>query len=188
VISCENNLATLKKLVPGISLVTVGDYLREKEQKNIFPSQINYDRRVVVAEDECTVEDFDMIREKSVSRICHHFRLTNGNLEWIASTGNVSELTVYETEPKLIKESEIFNSWNRINVISAEAGMGKSVMLKFMKNQYSSCSWVLSISLRSHFSFFTNHKILKKFVVSFFNITVMPTGTIFLKKVLPKYF
>jgi uncharacterized protein YjgD (DUF1641 family) len=40
-------------------------------------------------------------------------------------------------------------------VISAEAGMGKSVMLKFMKNQYSSCSWVLSISLRSHFSFFT---------------------------------
>jgi ankyrin repeat protein len=155
VISCQNNLATLKKLVPGISLITVGDYLREKEQKNIFPSQINYDKRVVVAEDECTVEDFDMIREKSVSRICHHFRLTNENLEWIASTGNVSELTVFETEPKLIKESEIFNSWNRINVISAEAGMGKSVMLKFMKNQYSSCSWVLSISLRSHFSFFT---------------------------------
>jgi hypothetical protein len=158
VISCQNNLATLKKLVPGISLVTVGDYLREKEQKNISPSQINYDKRVVVAEDECTVEDFDMIREKNVSRICHHFRLTNENLEWIASTGNVSELTVFETEPKLIKESEIFNSWNRINVISAEAGMGKSVMLKFMKNQYSSCSWVLSISLRSHFSFFTESK------------------------------
>jgi ankyrin repeat protein len=158
VISCKNNLATLKKLVPGISLITVGDYLREKEQKNISPSQINYDKRVVVAEDECTVEDFDMIREKNVSRICHHFRLTNENLEWIASTGNVSELTVLETEPKLIKEWEIFNSWNRINVISAEAGMGKSVMLKFMKNQYSSCSWVLSISLRSHFSFFTESK------------------------------
>jgi ankyrin repeat protein len=158
VISCKNNLATLKKLVPGISLITVGDYLREKEQKNISPSQINYDKRVVVAEDECTVEDFDMIREKNVSRICHHFRLTNENLEWIASTGNVSELTVFETEPKLIKEWEIFNSWNRINVISAEAGMGKSVMLKFMKNQYSSCSWVLSISLRSHFSFFTESK------------------------------
>jgi ankyrin repeat protein len=155
VISCQNNLATLKKLVPGISLITVGDYLREKEQKNISPSQINYDKRVVVAEDECTVEDFDMIREKNVSRICHHFRLTNENLEWIASTGNVSKLSEYETEPKLIKESEMFNSWNRINVISAEAGMGKSVMLKFMKNQYSSCSWVLSISLRSHFSFFT---------------------------------
>jgi ankyrin repeat protein len=157
-ISCQNNLATLKKLVPGISLVTVGDYLREKEQKNISPSEINYDKRVVVAEDECTVEDFDMIREKNVSRICHHFRLTNENLEWIASTGNVTDLIKYVTEPKLIKESEIFNSWNRINVISAEAGMGKSVMLKFMKNQYSSCSWVLSISLRSHFSFFTESK------------------------------
>jgi hypothetical protein len=53
-----------------------------------------------------------------------------------------------------VKESEIFNSWNRINVISAEAGMGKSVMLKFMKNRYPSCSWVLDVSLRSHFSFF----------------------------------
>jgi ankyrin repeat protein len=53
-----------------------------------------------------------------------------------------------------VKESEIFNSWNRINVISAEARMGKSVMLKFMKNRYPSCSWVLDVSLRSHFSFF----------------------------------
>jgi ankyrin repeat protein len=61
---------------------------------------------------------------------------------------------VFETEPKLIKESEIFNSWNRINVISAEAGMGKSVMLKFMKNRYPFCSWVLDVSLRSHFPFF----------------------------------
>jgi hypothetical protein len=33
VISCENNLATFQKLVPGISLITVGDYLREKEQE-----------------------------------------------------------------------------------------------------------------------------------------------------------
>jgi hypothetical protein len=155
VISCENNLATLKKLVPGISLVTVGDYLREKEQKNISPLQINHDKRVVVAEDECTVKDFDMIHEKNLSRSCHHFRLTNKNLEWIASRGNVSELAVSKTEPKLIKQSKMFNSWNRINVISAEAGMGKSVMLKFMKNQYSSCSWVLTINLRSHFSFFT---------------------------------
>jgi ankyrin repeat protein len=151
VISCENNLATLKNLVPGISLVTVGEYLSEKKQKNIFTSQINYDGRVIVAEDTCTVKDFDMICQKNHSRSCHHFRLTNGNLEWIASKGNVSELSEYETEPKLIKESEISNSCNKINAISAEAGMGKSVMLKFMKNQYSSCSWVLSISLRSHF-------------------------------------
>jgi ankyrin repeat protein len=154
VISCENNLETLKKLVPGINFVTVGDYLLEKEQENISPSQINYDRRVVVAEDKCTVEDFDMIREKNILRSCHHFRLTNKNLEWIASKGNVTELINYLTKPKLVKESEIFNSCNRINVISAEAGMGKSVMLKFMKNRYPSCSWVLDISLRTHFSFF----------------------------------
>jgi ankyrin repeat protein len=154
VISCENNLATFKKLVPAINLITVGDYLHERDQENELISQIHYRRRVIVAEDKCTAKDFDIICKKNLGINCHHFRLTNGNLEWIASTGNVSELTVFETEPKLIKESEIFNSWNRINVISAEAGMGKSVMLKFMKNRYPSRSWVLDVSLRSHFSFF----------------------------------
>jgi ankyrin repeat protein len=155
VISCENNLATFQKLFPAVNLITVGDYLHEKEQpKDELISQINYHRCMIVAEIKCTAEDFDMICKKNLERNCHHFRLTNGNLEWIASRGNVSELTVFETEPKLIQESEIFNSWNRINVISAEAGMGKSVMLKFMKNRYPFCSWVLDVSLRSHFPFF----------------------------------
>jgi ankyrin repeat protein/2-C-methyl-D-erythritol 4-phosphate cytidylyltransferase len=154
VISCENNLATFKKLVPAINLVTIGDYLQERDQENELISQINYHRRVIVAEDKCTAKDFDIFCKKNLGRNCHHFRLTNGNLEWIASRGNVGELRNYATPPKLVKESEIFNSWNRINVISAEAGMGKSVMLKFMKNRYPSRSWVLDVSLRSHFSFF----------------------------------
>jgi ankyrin repeat protein/2-C-methyl-D-erythritol 4-phosphate cytidylyltransferase len=154
VISCENNLATFKKLVPAINLVTIGDYLQERDQENELISQINYHRCVIVAEDKCTAKDFDIICKKNLGRNCHHFRLTNGNLECIASRGNVGELRNYATPPKLVKESEIFNSWNRINVISAEAGMGKSVMLKFMKNRYPSRSWVLDVSLRSHFSFF----------------------------------
>jgi hypothetical protein len=187
VISCQNNLARLKKLVPGISLITVGDYLREKEQKNISPSQINYDKRLVVAEDECTVEDFDMIREKNVSRSCHHFRLTNGNLEWIASRGNVHELRKYAKTYKLVKESEIFNSWNKINVISAEAGMGKSVMLKFIKNRYPSCSWVLNISLGSHFSFFVETQDLQEicqhhFKAKEYNCFEESVGKVYLNK------
>jgi hypothetical protein len=64
VISCENNLETFKKLVPAIKLVTIGDYLHERDKENEFISPKNYHRRVIVAEDKCTVKDFDIICKK----------------------------------------------------------------------------------------------------------------------------
>jgi hypothetical protein len=70
-----------------------------------------------------------------------------------------------------VKDVDVLTHFsNKINLICSEPGMGKSVMMQFLKMQYSSDFWILSINLGEHGAFFKQKHNVKNILDYFLEI------------------
>ncbi|KAJ3660298.1 hypothetical protein Zmor_004753 [Zophobas morio] len=93
----------------------------------------------------------------------HYFQLlSDGNLKWINSKGDVSEVEVYKLPDKYsIEENALWSSRledNNINLITGDPGMGKSELMKSFKNKCPPKYWTIIISPKDVNLFFHNSK------------------------------
>jgi ankyrin repeat protein len=132
-------------------------YLLMKGGNKQFP-----DKFVVLVNGLCSEKQFKEISSLNNNRNCHHVRIVNnGTIEWIESQGNISQLRAYMIDVLNFQDDHFVNDLevldyfnNRINVINAGPGMGKSIMMKFLKYKCPPNHWVIMINLNDHVKFF----------------------------------
>ncbi|XP_068896655.1 uncharacterized protein [Tenebrio molitor] len=144
VISCMNKLDVVEKHLNNFNVIKVEEYLsassgtsKKLKEKSIF-----------LSDGECSQKDFDEIcnRNSKNMKEYHHFSITeDGRLEWIKTRGSIENLEAFRSDDHFVEESKLYNSnpGNNINVICANAGMGKSTMTKSLRNKLSSKFWTI---------------------------------------------
>ncbi|RZC43034.1 uncharacterized protein BDFB_009381 [Asbolus verrucosus] len=77
-------------------------------------------------------------------------------MEWVRSKGGVSDLEEYRLESGSIKETDIYSheAENKINIICSDAGMGKSILMKNLKNNQPPNIWTIIIYSKDVSSYF----------------------------------
>jgi ankyrin repeat protein len=133
-------------------------YLHKIQQNN---QDIN-DKFLILARGGCTEEQFEKISSRNPLKNCHYVRLLDKEkVEWIESRGDVQKIQKYRLDNEesksddFVKDVDVLTHFsNKMNLICSEPGMGKSVMMQFLKMQYSSDFWILSINLGEHSEFF----------------------------------
>ncbi|XP_063930329.1 serine/threonine-protein phosphatase 6 regulatory ankyrin repeat subunit B-like [Zophobas morio] len=114
-------------------------------------------------------ENFSSLCKKNLEIQFHHFRyLDNHRLEWMES-GNyglerkcINELQKFRLQSEFMEytigEGQYFNhSRQNINIICADAGMGKSTLAKSLKKSSKSTNWIILIYTRDHALHFKKH-------------------------------
>lgn len=93
---------------------------------------------IYISEDECTSENFEKICKKNKNKEkYHHFRLIDDTtVEWIRSKNDISDLEEHRINQKSVEETTIYRlkPANNINLVIGDPGMGKSELLKNIKN------------------------------------------------------
>jgi ankyrin repeat protein len=149
-------------------------YLQKIQQNN---QDIN-DKFLILARGGCTEEQFEKISSRNPLKNCHYVRfLEKEKVEWIESRGGIQKIQKYRLDNKesksddFVKDVDVLTHFsNKINLICSEPGMGKSVMMQFLKMQYSSEFWVLSINLGEHSEFFKHKHNVKEILEHFLQI------------------
>ncbi|KAF2897959.1 hypothetical protein ILUMI_08211 [Ignelater luminosus] len=114
--------------------------------------------------DECNVI-INNEQEKEISRelfpprkIIHHLIYHSTNcLQWKRSFGSIKSLRFYRTVFKTQLEEEIDFSSN-ITIISADPGMGKSVLMDFIAQKAPTDKWIIKINLNQHHDYYESDK------------------------------
>ncbi|KAJ3657645.1 hypothetical protein Zmor_009432 [Zophobas morio] len=104
-------------------------------------------------------DDFDKVAQKNPSMNVHFFEAHDEQrLQWLASSGSLKPVKkcgvskeIYVDEYTTLQECN-----NRINVITAPAGMGKSEILKKFKSFWPSKFFPVLVNLKEHNDFFDN--------------------------------
>jgi ankyrin repeat protein len=149
-------------------------YLQKIQQNN---EDIN-DKFLILARGGCTEEQFEKISSRNPLKNCHYVRfLDKEKVEWIESRGGIQKIQKYRLDSEefksddFVKDVDVLTHFsNKINLICSEPGMGKSVMMQFLKMQYSSEFWVLSINLGEHSEFFKQKHNVKEILEHFLQI------------------
>ncbi|XP_063904912.1 uncharacterized protein LOC135123981 [Zophobas morio] len=112
-----------------------------------------------IVDSELDYEEFREYAHNTTKANCHQFRyLENGQndscLEWIRSKNHVDELSSFRVDHQYDyskHESTLCGKVeNDINVVCANAGMGKSTLAKSLKIGSCSSVWTLIINAREH--------------------------------------
>ncbi|XP_063924941.1 uncharacterized protein LOC135138848 [Zophobas morio] len=143
ILNCADSSNTIKK-PKEIKLTNVDDYLNDPECRSsdtpIF----------IINKNLCSDSEFEEICSKtSESTTVHYFKLlSDNNLEWIRSKGDVGELQNHKLDSHSKDETEFWScTLNKsINLITGDPGMGKSILMKSLKNQCSSKHWTIIIN------------------------------------------
>ncbi|KAJ3648582.1 hypothetical protein Zmor_020375 [Zophobas morio] len=117
--------------------------------------------------DECSKDTFDTICNNFQNLNCHQFRIDNEKLEWVRSKDGVSALKKFLIEDNFIEEWKLleYEEDNSLNLICADAGMGKTTLLKNLKNNYSTDFWTILVYPKDHSKYFRqNGDDVEKFV------------------------
>ncbi|XP_063903837.1 uncharacterized protein LOC135123266 [Zophobas morio] len=98
--------------------------------------------------------------EQKITKQFHYFKILNdGNLEWLFSKGDVSDVESYKLPDAYpTEENDLWSSrldYN-INLIIGEPGMGKTELMKSLKNKCSREYWTVLISPKDVNLFFRN--------------------------------
>ncbi|XP_063927813.1 uncharacterized protein LOC135140978 [Zophobas morio] len=104
-------------------------------------------------------DDFDKVVKKNPSMNVHFFEAHDEQrLQWLASSGSLKPVKkcgvtkeIYVDEYTTLQQCN-----NRINVITAPAGMGKSEILKKFKSFWPSKFFPVIVNLKEHSDFFDN--------------------------------
>ncbi|XP_063921132.1 uncharacterized protein LOC135135940 [Zophobas morio] len=109
-----------------------------KIDRNVEMTNSAFKPDLHVTEGVCTKETFKTICKANSVTKRHHLRLNcDGKLQWIRSLSDVDELEPFRTEGDCVKENELCFIENKINLIVGEPGMGKSVLMRSLKNKFS---------------------------------------------------
>ncbi|XP_063914008.1 uncharacterized protein LOC135130538 isoform X1 [Zophobas morio] len=155
VISCNGKLNYLKNKFQDVNFLQLDESSDSSDSPRDSLTEFFNKRNIYVAEAECPREMFKRICEENPTSPCHHFQIDhNNNLEWLESARSVESLRQSPSkENHFVKEKNLANAY-QTNIICADAGMGKSMMMSNLKNNYSSEVWVVKILLREHVAFF----------------------------------
>ncbi|KAJ3644336.1 hypothetical protein Zmor_027002 [Zophobas morio] len=115
-----------------------GSSQKQPLDRNVELTNSAFKPDLYVTEGVCTEKRFKAISKVNVTKQ-HHLRLNNdGKLQWIRSLSDVEELEPFLTEGDHVKENELSIIKNKINLIVGEPGMGKSVLMRRLKNKFDS--------------------------------------------------
>ncbi|XP_063930386.1 uncharacterized protein LOC135142586 isoform X2 [Zophobas morio] len=153
-VDCATDVNSFKQFLPNLVISEVNDVV-------IFSPQFMIERYMFFGK-EVSQEEFSALCKKKSEVHFHHFRyLDNHRLEWLES-GNygpeqkfINELKTFRLQSEFtvytIGEGQYFNhSRQNINIICADAGMGKSTLAKSLKNSSKSTYWIIIIYARNH--------------------------------------
>ncbi|XP_063913940.1 uncharacterized protein LOC135130477 isoform X2 [Zophobas morio] len=162
-----------------VNLIDVDKYLLLKQfgrGKNYTPKQIKVSNLENRSQDDdnffisvngcCTKQQFEEICSMNEGKNCHHVRfIDEEKLEWIESRYSIDNIQKYAVDSKTLKPEDFVQDKNllshfknKINVICAEPGMGKSVTMKNLALACPSDHWVVMISLGEHATFFQQER------------------------------
>jgi ankyrin repeat protein len=109
---------------------------------------------VYTSQKELSEEEFKELRFER----CHQFRYVDDEtLEWVRSKGSIEELREYQLESKyFMEEGEFFDSCftNQVNIICANPGIGKTTLMKSLKNSCLERNLTVLVTCRIHSSYF----------------------------------
>ena len=147
-VEVDDDRAITKRYNFSGSVHTVEEYLDLKEQT------IDREECMVIDEDDIDVEDFKAICEKT-TKTCHQFRLVyiddDESWEWVRSSNNSHHLTPFLRNDVVTTESELLNNEdNRVNLVCGDPGMGKTTLMKDLKNLSCASVWSILIYARDH--------------------------------------
>jgi ankyrin repeat protein len=152
----------------------LASYLVNIEKKE----QVMNSKFIILAKGGCPKEQFHEITLMNSTKNCHHVHFyDNQRFEWIESRGSTSEIQNYQLNSKELKsedfvqDSDVFTHFdNKINVICADPGMGKSIMMKFLKFNCPLSFWVVMVNLSEHTGFFKKKHNVQEILTYFLKI------------------
>jgi hypothetical protein len=128
------------KLLDGFRTVDVEELLKNDEYGE------ESGRIICISESEGSWEKFEECCSKMKKAKAHQFSMTEGEeLEWVRSKHGVEDLKAFRVERGSMEESELLKYENNINIVCAESGMGKTELMKSIKNKSCYNSWTIMI-------------------------------------------
>jgi ankyrin repeat protein len=114
----------------NINVVDVYDYLKS--------TQISNEPTIISTNEECSKQLLQDISEKSDNKSVVYLRISENDGFLIIS----------------IEENQIHCLTRQINILCADPGMGKTTMLKKLRDECDSMFWTIDVELKSHNKFF----------------------------------
>jgi hypothetical protein len=141
------------KLLEGFRIVDVEELMKNDEYGE------ESGRIVCVSQSEGSLEEFEECCTKMKKLKAHHFAMTEREqLEWVRSKHGVEDLKAFRVDRGSMEESELLRYENNINIVCAESGMGKTELMKSVKNKSCYNSWTIMIYARNHYQHFRQKK------------------------------
>jgi ankyrin repeat protein len=179
VVVCADNTEIIKMKLEGVNTVDLNKYLLLDRSRNmnmrvpkpLFSSSRrsqdkNVDKFVIVI-DTCTTDQFEQICSMNEDKNCHYVRLVDdGKVEWIRSGGSIDNIRPYQlnynySPDNFVRDQEMLSYFdNKLNILCAGPGMGKSVLVDTLKLSCPSSYWVVTVNLNEHVKFLKeNHTV-----------------------------
>jgi hypothetical protein len=121
--------------------------------------------------------EFQKICDENKNHNIYWIKEDSGNLLFIKTHGKMSSIRKYlksDKEPKTLDESRVFNQKNnKIIIISAEPGMGKSSLLNTLYKRWIKTYqnvWIVQIILRDHVEVYQHFAKSKNLLEDFINL------------------
>ncbi|CAH1383177.1 unnamed protein product, partial [Tenebrio molitor] len=143
----ENNLAVVKfdremEMIQNeirkrkIKVVDVHDYLKS--------TQISNEPTIILTNEECSEQLLQDVSEKSDNKSVVYLRISEDNDFLIVS----------------IEENQLPRLTRPVNILCADPGMGKTTLLKKLRNECDSRFWTIDVDLKTYNEFFkTKHDV-----------------------------
>jgi hypothetical protein len=153
------------KLLDGFRTVDVEELLKNDEYGE------ESGRIICISESEGSWEKFEECCSKMKKPKAHQFSMTEEEeLEWVRSKHGVEDLKKFRVEQSSMEESELLKYENNLNIVCSKPGMGKTELMKSVKNQSRFNSWTIMIYARNHHQHFKEKKddveAFKKYIIN----------------------
>jgi hypothetical protein len=120
----------------NINVVDVHDYLKS--------TQISNEPTIISTNEKCSKQLLQDVAEKSDNKSVVYLKISEDNGFLIIS----------------IEENQIHCLSRPVNILCADSGMGKTTMLKKLRNECDSRFWTINVELKTHNEFFkTKHDV-----------------------------
>ncbi|XP_063904464.1 uncharacterized protein LOC135123603 [Zophobas morio] len=150
VVDCVQEIDLFKRKLKNCSIHNLEDYLNESNtstRQNVTAVSGTSRISVFITTNTCKKMQFEAICDKNKDlKNYHHLRFIDAdNFEWIQSKGNVSSLEEYKITDFILTEKEMLcrKLENNINLIVSNPGMGKSELMKSLKNISPPEIWII---------------------------------------------